>query len=82
MSKRHCLVTFHDGAWQVADTSTNGTYLNQESQRLGTDAPRILRDGDRIIIGAYEIEVILSDRAAASVSPSSANEAQASKRTG
>ena len=42
-----------DGAWQVADTSTNGTYLNQESQRLGTDAPRILRDGDRIIIGAY-----------------------------
>jgi len=65
MSKRHCLLTFQNGVWQVADTSTNGTFLNQETQRLGRDAPRVLRDGDRLIVGAYEIEAILADRAAA-----------------
>ncbi|HVJ51860.1 MAG TPA: type VI secretion system-associated FHA domain protein TagH [Aliidongia sp.] len=67
MSKRHCVVSFHDGAWQVVDTSTNGTFLNHEMQRLGPDAPRVLRDGDRLIVGAYEIEVVLNGREASPV---------------
>ena len=56
LSKRHCMLAFHDGDWQLADTSTNGTYLNGENEPLGQGVPRRLRDGDRVRFGAYEIE--------------------------
>ena len=56
LSKRHCVVAFDGNAWQVTDTSTNGTFLNTVSDRLDADAPRPLRDGDRLVFGAYEIE--------------------------
>jgi type VI secretion system protein ImpI/type VI secretion system protein len=56
LSKRHCMLAFHGGDWQLADTSTNGTYLNGESEPLGQGMPRRLRDGDRLRFGAYEIE--------------------------
>jgi type VI secretion system FHA domain protein len=64
LSKRHCLVMFRDSAWQVTDTSTNGTFLNHELKGLGPDAPRVLRDGDRLVFGSYEIEVLLNADAA------------------
>ncbi len=64
LSKRHCVLSFRSGAWQLIDTSTNGTFLNHETERVGPDAPRVLRDGDRLIIGAYEIEVALNGHAA------------------
>ncbi len=54
LSKRHCVVTRAGDCWEVSDTSSNGTYLNGETQALG-GVPRILRDGDRLLIGAYEI---------------------------
>ena len=54
LSKRHCVVARAGDRWEVSDTSSNGTYLNGETQALG-GAPRILRDGDRLLIGAYEI---------------------------
>ena len=58
LSKRHCVLDFGPTGWQIADTSTNGTYLNHEIEPLrGT--PRALRDGDRILMGAYEMEVSL-----------------------
>ncbi len=56
LSKRHCMLAFHGGDWQLADTSTNGTYLNGEGEPLGQGMPRRLRDGDRLRFGAYEIE--------------------------
>lgn len=62
LSKRHCVVTFDGQAWQVTDTSTNGTFLNRLTDRLDTDVPRPLRDGDRLVFGAYEIEAAI-DRA-------------------
>jgi type VI secretion system protein ImpI len=59
LSRRHCTLAFRAGAWTLTDTSTNGTTLN------GTPAPegqptRALRDGDRLGIGPYEIEVSLA----------------------
>ncbi len=58
LSKRHCVLGFGPTGWQISDTSTNGTYLNHEIEPLrGT--PRALRDGDRILMGAYEMEVSL-----------------------
>lgn len=62
LSKRHCMVAFDGAAWRVTDTSTNGTFLNTTSDRLEADAPRVLRDGDRLVFGAYEIEAVF-DRA-------------------
>ncbi len=57
LSKRHFAVAYLGGAWQVADTSTNGTFLNSEGDPIGRGATRSLRDGDRIRLGAYEIEI-------------------------
>jgi type VI secretion system FHA domain protein len=62
LSKRHFAVAFRGGAWQVADTSTNGTFLNTEAESIGRGATRSLRDGDRLRLGAYEIEVRLVDQ--------------------
>jgi type VI secretion system FHA domain protein len=62
LSKRHFAVAFRGGGWQVADTSTNGTYLNTEADSIGRGAPRSLRDGDRLRLGAYEIEIRLVDQ--------------------
>jgi type VI secretion system FHA domain protein len=61
LSKRHCVVGFEDGAWQVTDTSANGTFVNRESDRLEFDEPRPLRDGDRLLLGSYEIEATIGE---------------------
>lgn len=63
LSKRHCVVSFEQGAWQVTDTSANGTFLNHETARLAFDEPRPLRDGDRLLLGSYEIEATIAQPA-------------------
>ncbi|MDB5412073.1 MAG: type secretion system-associated domain protein TagH [Rubritepida sp.] len=64
LSKRHCAVEFLSGAWQVRDLSTNGTYVNNESEPVGRDQVRVLRDGDRLRLGSYEIECRVEEEAA------------------
>src|SRR5690348_12038410 len=59
LSKRHFAVAYRSGGWQLADTSTNGTYLNREADPIGPGDVRSLRDGDRLRVGAYEIEIRL-----------------------
>lgn len=59
LSKRHCMIASLGEGWQVTDTSVNGTFLNDEETPLGSDAPRFLRSGDRLLMGSYEIEVML-----------------------
>lgn len=55
LSKCHCqLVACPDG-WTVFDTSSNGTMLNGSPLKPGVRAA--LRDGDRLVLGSYEIEV-------------------------
>ena len=56
LSKRHCMLAFHGGDWQLADLSTNGTFLNGEADPLGPGLPRRLRSGDRIRFGSFEVE--------------------------
>ncbi|WP_372620164.1 type VI secretion system-associated FHA domain protein TagH [Falsiroseomonas sp.] len=63
LSKRHCVLAFRSGGWQIADTSTNGTYLNREAEPIGQGQVRDLRDGDRIRLGAYEIELRIEEDA-------------------
>lgn len=61
LSKRHCMIAFRNGGWAIADISTNGTYLNHDEDPVGNGQIRELRDGDRIRLGAYEIEVRIED---------------------
>lgn len=63
LSKRHCLLAYRSGGWQVADLSTNGTFLNGEAEPIGHGQPRDLSDGDRIRFGAYEIELRIAQAA-------------------
>ena len=64
ISKRHFVVAYRSGGWQVADLSTNGTFVNHEGGPIGQGQIRGLRDGDRLRAGAYEIEVRLDEDAA------------------
>ena len=57
LSKRHFAVAYRSGIWQLADTSTNGTFLNRDIAPIGAGDVRNLRDGDRVRLGAYEIEI-------------------------
>ena len=65
LSKRHCVIAFRAGSWQVADISTNGTFLNRDAEPIGRGAARELRDGDRLRLGPYEFEVQIEPEAQA-----------------
>ena len=69
LSKRHCLLAYRSGVWQIADLSTNGTFLNRDGEPIGRDRPRQLNDGDRLRFGPYEIEVRIADAVAAAPRP-------------
>jgi type VI secretion system protein ImpI len=60
LSRRHCTLAFRSGAWTLTDTSTNGTTLNGSPAPEAGQPTRALRDGDRLGIGPYEIEVSLA----------------------
>ncbi|SDB68283.1 type VI secretion system-associated FHA domain protein TagH [Belnapia rosea] len=57
LSKRHCVLEFRGGFWQVRDLSTNGTFLNHAATPIGRDLVASLSNGDRLRLGSYEIEV-------------------------
>lgn len=58
ISRSHCEINFEDGGYWLRDTSTNGTYLNDETDAI--PEPRALRDGDRLHIGHYVVTVEIS----------------------
>lgn len=57
LSKRHCVVAYRQGGWQVADVSSNGTYINRDAEPIGHGKLQDLRDGDRLRLGSYELEL-------------------------
>jgi type VI secretion system protein ImpI len=62
LSARHCEIVLVNGQQVLRDLSTNGTFVNGARKRLAGD--HLLRDGDRIGLGSYLIEVQhLSDTA-------------------
>ncbi len=80
LSKRHCLLAFRAGGWQVADLSTNGTFVNRDAEPIGRGQARDLRDGDRLRFGAYEIEIRI-DSAALAQRPAATSDPFASRRS-
>ncbi|WP_419897429.1 type VI secretion system-associated FHA domain protein TagH [Roseomonas sp. USHLN139] len=71
LSKRHCVLEFRAGGWQIRDLSTNGCFLNGAAAPVGRDRTAPLADGDRLRLGAWEIELRVAAGAGAS-SPGSA----------
>ena len=65
LSKRHCAVEYFGGGWQLRDLSTNGTFVNHATSPVGRDQVKPLLDGDRLRLGAYEIEVRIVEDAGA-----------------
>ncbi|WP_458096274.1 type VI secretion system-associated FHA domain protein TagH [Roseomonas sp. WA12] len=63
LSKRHCQIAFRSGQWVLTDTSSNGTFVNHAPSPLGQGQEWTLRDGDRITLGTFEIEVRLDEHA-------------------
>jgi type VI secretion system protein ImpI/type VI secretion system protein len=57
LSKRHCIVAYRKGGWQIADLSSNGTFYNREEDPIGSSRVQDLRDGDRLRLGNYELEM-------------------------
>ena len=62
VSSHHCKVTFRAGQWILEDTSTNGVFINGADSPSSVDGPYVLKDGDRLRIGDYEIVVSIDER--------------------
>ena len=56
LSKLHCTVAEGRSGWEIVDESTNGTFLNQNADPIGPK-PHVVQAGDRLRLGAYEIEI-------------------------
>lgn len=57
ISREHCEIRFEDGAFVLHDTSANGTFVNNSGDRA--EPAYRLKDGDELVIGAYQIGVKL-----------------------
>ncbi len=65
LSRTHCRFELTSGVWRVVDMSANGTFVNATPQPLGPTAAHTVRNGDRLRLGDYEIEVRLQEAPAA-----------------
>ena len=59
ISKRHCAIRQQGVRYSITDTSTNGVFINDASQPVGNGQTLPLTDGDRLLLGHYEILVRL-----------------------
>ena len=57
ISGRHATIDYRGGMYYLADTSSNGVYMNGEMEPIGKGNPRRLFDGDRMRMGDFEFEV-------------------------
>jgi type VI secretion system FHA domain protein len=64
VSGRHASITYQDGMFYIVDEqSVNGVFINSTKNRLVPGRRYALKNGDRIIIDPYEMEVSMtSDR--------------------
>ena len=59
ISSRHAAIDYKGGMYYLADTSTNGVYMNDEREPVGRGNPRRLFNGDRMRLGDFVIEVTI-----------------------
>ncbi len=69
LSRKHCTLELFSGSWRVRDLSSNGTFVNFATAPIGRDQAQQILDGDRLRLGAYEIEVRITADAHATGEP-------------
>ena len=57
LSGKHARVDFRAGTYVLVDTSSNGTYVNGAQVPLGKYHDYLLKDGDYVRLGEYELLV-------------------------
>jgi predicted component of type VI protein secretion system len=57
ISGRHATIDYKGGMYYLADTSSNGVYMNGDDEPIGNSNPRRLFDGDHMRMGDFEFEV-------------------------
>src|SRR5215467_8329800 len=57
VSGRHARIVYHKGRYLLQDTSSNGTYVNDNDKPLGSQNPHELKTGDILRIGEYHVQV-------------------------
>ncbi len=57
LSGKHVRIDFRSGSYVLVDTSSNGTYVNGAQVPLGKYHDYVLKDGDYLRIGEYELLV-------------------------
>jgi len=57
ISGRHAVIDYKGGMYYLADTSSNGVYMNGEMEPIGNGNPRRLFDGDHMRMGDFEFEI-------------------------
>ena len=57
VSAHHAVIDYQSGAYYLTDTSSNGIFVNDSDQSVGSGAPIRLHDGDRLRMGHYRFEV-------------------------
>jgi predicted component of type VI protein secretion system len=60
VSSHHAEIEHRTGEWWIADTSTNGTYINDSVQPLGRGGRHRINNGDRIRLGSLMLEAEIS----------------------
>lgn len=59
ISGRHATIDYQAGAYYLADTSSNGVFINGDCEPLGKGNPRRLFNGDVIRLGDFVINVAI-----------------------
>lgn len=68
VSHHHAAVEYENGAYYLADKSTNGTYINHSPEPVGSGNKVLLHDSDVLTIGKYEcvVSIVVQEKPAAS----------------
>ncbi len=61
LSARHCQISFKDGQFFLTDLSTNGTFINGQSEPVGRGVQAPLHDGDTVDLGEYRLKVSIDE---------------------
>jgi type VI secretion system protein len=59
LSGKHVRIDFRSGTYVLVDTSSNGTYVNGSQVPLGKYHDYVLKDGDYLRLGEYELLVTI-----------------------
>jgi type VI secretion system protein len=69
VSAHHARIHFSGGQFVLEDTSTNGVYVNDDERAVSTYGPYLLKSGDVLRLGEYQLVVALESAAPGSQVP-------------